>query len=322
MVSGTITSMAYAKERGSVIPAMAVALDEAPDSATMLKAAGLDFTVEKVPMYAGSGKPGEPQRRVPGRFATRRTDTLEIFGVGQTEAYEIVQNDESLAWSDSLVADSIALWETAGAFDGGARCWGLMRFPEDVTIVGDVYRAYMFLTWGHDGTLQFTGGPVNTRVRCENTYAMALGQATFKIKHTRSIRAGMEQARKALEVTTAAQRRMAEWLERAATIDVSTAELEAVEEYLFGPASDRTTRADNKVERFKGIVAQEVADYGRTAYALFNGITGYADHVLAGGSKYDPSDAEDVSKRFRSAVLGSAAEFKARGVAAIESLVA
>lgn len=321
MGTGTITTMAYAKERGSVIPQMAVELDEAPDSATMMTAAGLDFEVELAPLYAGSGTKDNPQRRIQGRYATRRTDTLAVLGVGQTDEYEIVQNQEALHWMDSIIEDGILLYETAGTFGDGERCWALARFPEDALIVGDVYRQYMFLTWGHGGWLQFTGGPTNVRVRCENTYAMALSGASFKIRHTRSIRSEMEQAKIALQVTTQGQRRLAEFLERAAVVNVTSDDLTKVEEYLFGPRTDRSKVAEGSVERFNGIVAQEVAEYGRTAYALFNGITGYADHVKAGGVKFDASKPGAVSKRFRSAVDGSAAEFKVRGKEAIEALI-
>lgn len=334
MVAGTIATMAYAKETGGVIPRHADGLEEAPDSETMIKAAGLDFEVELADLgFKPKGK--QHYLRIPGRFATYRTDVEkpEAWGVSQTETFVLSQNRDVLNWSDGLLADGIMRYETAGTFKGpkdevpGRRCWALARFPEDATIAGDTFRRYLFITWGHDGTQALTVNPTNVRVICENTYAAALGdksQHSVVIKHTTSMRSKMEIAAETLAIVTAEQKRMAEFLERAAAKAATPDDFQQVEVALFGKPDDRGTQTKANAARFATIAAQEIAVGGQTFYSIVNTITGYADHVKAGGQKWlaaDKRTADLASKRFESAVVGSAAGFKQQGTDVVLALM-
>jgi hypothetical protein len=103
-------------------------VEQYPTSAEAIKFAGLDYTVEKRPLftYDSENHTGDPETdllipeiEVPNYFATIRTDTEQVLGVVGKD-YEIVQNINAFEFFDAIVGggDGI-LYETAGALGKG-----------------------------------------------------------------------------------------------------------------------------------------------------------------------------------------------------------
>lgn len=103
-------------------------VEQYPTSAEAIKYAGLDFEVIKSPLYTcgtgvSIGDDGEINEGgsilLPDNFATRRTDTNQVFGVVRKD-YQIVQNKDAFAFFDAIVGgDDGILYETAGALGNG-----------------------------------------------------------------------------------------------------------------------------------------------------------------------------------------------------------
>lgn len=85
--------------------------------AQMVKAAGLDFKVEKVPMMAVLS--ADEAVEVPARFATVRTDTSKVLGVVGA-GYQIAQNEISWTIPTILEAEGKFEVQSAAAFKGGS----------------------------------------------------------------------------------------------------------------------------------------------------------------------------------------------------------
>ena len=101
-------------------------ISDYPTSAEAVQFAGLDYTVEKRPLFTfdnenQNGKPDLiiPEIEVPDHYATIRTDTEQVLGVVGKD-YQVVQNIDAFSFSDSIVGhkDGI-LYETAGALGKG-----------------------------------------------------------------------------------------------------------------------------------------------------------------------------------------------------------
>lgn len=84
-------------------------IQDYPTSAEAIKYAGLDYTVEKRPLFTIDGNNnafsnGEaiPDIEVPNYFATVRADNDEVLGVVGND-YEVVQNVNAFDFFDSIV---------------------------------------------------------------------------------------------------------------------------------------------------------------------------------------------------------------------------
>lgn len=103
-------------------------IEDYPTSAEAIKHAGLDYTVEKRPLFTYdnenySGNPNTdiiiPEIEVPNYYATMRTDTEQVLGVVGKD-YNIVQNVDAFSFFDTIVGGKEGiLYETAGALGNG-----------------------------------------------------------------------------------------------------------------------------------------------------------------------------------------------------------
>jgi hypothetical protein len=105
---------------------------------------------------------------------------------------------------------------------------------------------------------------------------------------------------------------MKTFLERARTVEVAEPAYTFVQDKLFGALDEATpTVRKNMIGRFKAIYDAEAEYVGQSAYALFNTVTGYADHAMIVHGR----------PRFNSILDGAAKAFKQTGIKAVETLV-
>lgn len=134
---------------------------------------------------------------LPARFVTPAQAIVATIGaenvvLGVTgERYKIVQNEEAFAFLQSL--HDGARWETAGAIKGGRVVFGSMAFERDFVLdpsgVADKVETYLLVHTSHDGSTGIGGGVTPTRVVCQNTLNVAMGNIrnTFKMRHTKTV---------------------------------------------------------------------------------------------------------------------------------------
>jgi phage/plasmid-like protein (TIGR03299 family) len=145
-------------------------LERVATSAEMIVAAGLDWEVEKAPLYVDA--PGGP-REVPGHVGIRRLDTLEVLGV-LTKQFRPIQNAEAFQILDDIAGTSGAMYHTAGSIKGGKQVWALIKLPGNL-VVGpdDVVNQYLALMNAHDGTMALSIRFTPIRIVCNNTLNLA-----------------------------------------------------------------------------------------------------------------------------------------------------
>lgn len=112
------------------------------------------------------------------------------------DRYEIVQNEDAFKFLQSL--HDGARWETAGAIKDGRVVFGSMAFDRDFVLdpsgVADKVETYLLVYTSHDGSTGVAGGITPTRVVCQNTLNVAVGNVknTFKMRHTASVESRMK----------------------------------------------------------------------------------------------------------------------------------
>ena len=107
---------------------LGLVIDRYPTSSEAIQHAGLDYIVEKRPLFTYDtanyiGKTADniiiPEITVPNFFATVRADTEQVLGVVGND-YEVVQNRDAFSFFDAIVGGGEGiLYETAGALGNG-----------------------------------------------------------------------------------------------------------------------------------------------------------------------------------------------------------
>lgn len=151
---------------------LGVKIDGKPTIDKMLKAAHLDWKVEKKPIFNGEGT------EIPNHFALTRDEDGKVFDICGNR-YVPVQNREAFEFFKEFVEEGDAVLETAGALHGGKYVWGLANLGESFKLAkGDEVKGYVLVGCPHEQgkslLIKFT--PI--RVVCSNTLAMALRNTT------------------------------------------------------------------------------------------------------------------------------------------------
>jgi phage/plasmid-like protein (TIGR03299 family) len=249
-------------------------LTEAPDPIKAVKLAGLDWTVEKEPIFLEDGT------EIPNRFAVIRSDNRFALGV-VGKAFRPVQNLEAAEFARALQAEggSGVEVETAGSLDLGRRVWFLTRLAEGVTVEGDAHVPYLLVANGHDGSLALRAATTMIRVVCQNTLTMAFMEArsAWSIRHTGGVTGRVTEAQRALGLAYAQVEKFE--VEVAKLIDktVTDQRFDRIVEKLLPAPKDGTDRQDKKVDVRRDQVRSrwETDPNTRTAWGAFNAFNGF-----------------------------------------------
>lgn len=302
-----IDSMMYAGEKPW--HGLGTRLENAATAAEAITAAGLDWRVSKEPLYLLGGKP------VPGAFATVRENNKAPLGV-VGRIYRPLQNKEAFSFFDAVVDAKEAIYHTAGALGNGSRVWILAKLPGCVRVVGeDVAEKFLLLTNTHDGSapveIMFT--PI--RVVCQNTLNIGMmhGERKQKLRHTSGLGLRVRDVREGLGIM---QRQFAAFEEAAQALTKVQLDGQAWRGYCRAAgliAADEsaklTARAravlDEATRLFESGKGNNLPGVRGTAWAAFNAVTEYVDHVRM------PRDRQnELEARAKSLLFGGGAELK------------
>ena len=120
---------------------LGIVLPEAPTSEDAIVAAGLDWTVEKKPIFDADGN------QINNYFANTRDKDNSVLGI-VSGRYEIVQNKEAFDFTDSLIDEGMT-YEAAGSLKEGKVVWLLGKLPK-TAILGDDVEPYVCFTNSFD----------------------------------------------------------------------------------------------------------------------------------------------------------------------------
>jgi phage/plasmid-like protein (TIGR03299 family) len=294
-------------------------LNQPATSAEAIKAAGLDWDVRKVPLYAVEGNTILPAA---GCMAVVPSDrwgqpACPIFGVvGQ--GYEILQNREAFAFFDAIVGKDAAIYHTAGALGQGENIWLLAKLPGLMTIMeGDSVEKYVLLSTGHDGRSAVRITITGVRVVCQNTLTQALstGQTFLRAQHNRTLKQHLTETAEVLRAVNQAYTRMEKVCQAMLRRELDDAEVHAyLNAVIAHPAPTkgkmalpRWVRADRDgcFQQFKEGPGTQLPGVEGTLWAAYNGVTDYYDHFRRYGLRGD-------GNRMAGALFGRGLEMKNR----------
>ena len=249
----------------------------------MLEAAGLDWTVRKVPAFAEIG--GE-KVNIGYSALVRDTDDKQL-GVVSND-WNIVQNQEAFDFFDEYVRAGDMAMETAGSLKEGTIVWGLARIKEEFELFGgDRITSNLLFTnfhkYGFSTDVRFT--PI--RVVCNNTLTLALrgnSDKVLKVSHRAKFNADV--VKETLGIATA---KLVKYKEAAEFLGSKQAEGEDLIEYfkrVFPKTPGKKLDQVNEMSRNAKIALEVLPNQPGAEYAegswwqAFNASTYVVDHII------------------------------------------
>jgi len=295
---------------GTVVPNLMTAAETA-------ELAGLDWDVEKRQLQWNGADVDA--------YGVFRMSDDQMLGV-VTDFYKPIQNAEGFKNIDILIeAIGGAHYTAAGALGKGEVVWMLAEIPYEIKIRGteDVSKNYLLCMTRHDGKGSMIVKLVSTRVVCQNTLQIALGEAgTFfrvghfgnvdkKLADARDAWAGMLGQLKSLEekLNILAQRKVTKET-FVAVLDQLFPPSEAEKEAVSAAAKAAASRREDKLAQIAGLFKSNdnsaFPQESGSAYNLLNAITEYVDHFSG----------NDLS-RAKSAMFGAGNDLKEQALEVI-----
>jgi phage/plasmid-like protein (TIGR03299 family) len=282
-------------------------VDKYPTSAEAIGYAGLDYLVEKRPLFTNSLENDLAQIEteidvskmpVPNFYATVRSDNNAVLGVVGKD-YEVVQNRNAFEFFDAIVGGgSGILYETAGALGKGERVFITAKLPGYIKVgKADLIEQYLFLTTTHDGLGSITAAFTPTRIVCNNTLNAAMRNHTnsIKIRHTSSANDRLKQAHTLMGISGNLAGELEGLFNQWATVRITDKEVKKLIQIAMSPnkevlknlasgkleelSANYTNIVDSVFEYAMASPTQQMDTTAGTVFGAYNAVTGYFQNV-------------------------------------------
>ena len=251
-------------------------LPSSPTSEDAIVASGIDWIVEKKPIYNENGI------QIPNYFANTRDKDGSILGI-VSGRYEIVQNKEAFDFTDSLVEEGLT-YESAGSLRDGKQIFLLGKLPKS-HILGEDLEPYICFTNTFDGSGAIQACLTPTRVVCQNTLNLALNTAKRKwsAKHVGDMKSKIHQAQITLGLANDYISALQREAENLADQPITDATIEAMLDNIYPITEEDSDIRKIRVNKLKEnfftcLQAPDIRQYKNTKYAAIMAATDFADH--------------------------------------------
>lgn len=302
-------------------------LDNVATAREALEAANLTWKVVTEPVVTKSGITLDTHR------ITVREDTGAPLGVVGSR-YQVIQATDAFAFFDAVTLDPNGpKYVTAGSLMGGKMIWILAKTKNVIEVVqGDPIEEYLLFTNSHDGSEPMGMKYTPIRVVCWNTLSAALlnwkaqaqaGRAV-RFRHTRNVMNRVKEARDILGIVDSNRLLLQEAIDMMVHRQVTQEEVDAVIEALLPtpPPDKRQTATLNSRNEIRRLFVEGKGNENReirgTAWALYNGITEWSDHIRTSRTQAGKDPRES---RMNSVMFGAIAKAKDEAFCNIMALV-
>lgn len=266
---------------------LGVVLDTPPTIQEAIKLAGLDWAVEKRPLFRvnSDGTQG-PQSEA---YSIVRLDNNKELGIVK-KGYVPLQNVDVFDWFNPFIEQNEVSIETAGCLGEGERLWVMAKLNRDPSVVtdGDEILKYLMLSNSHDGSLAIRVGYTPIRVVCSNTLAMAHGNKYSKfirVKHTKSSKVSLDKLREVMDSENAQFEATAEQYRFLRSHMFKSEDVKKYVKLIITgddkPDADISTRSKNIINDVIGLLEdprQKVAGMEGTWWAAYNAVNQYFNY--------------------------------------------
>lgn len=270
----------------------------------VLEASGLDYTVEKRPVFTYPDIEDDGQRMIiPNRFVTVRKEDGHAYDV-VSDKFGIVQNRDAFDFVNYM-GDEVQ-FETAGETAGGM-VYIIAKLP-DVNILGDKFTPHVIFRNGFNGKVKITAAICPLRFVCQNQFNFAFKNTSnaINIRHTSNAEKKLEEAKEVLKLSADYMAELNTMAEHFAGMKLSAGRIDKVVDYLFPidgieqMNSFKRNRLELARAEFKRAhEAEDNRNFKGTAWGLINAYTDYITHKDPMGKTETKYEGKFVSTTFK-----------------------
>lgn len=275
-------------------------VQECKDMEQVLAASGLDYTVEKRPVFFGNE---DIWHNVPNRFATVRTSDNHAYDV-VSDKYELIQNRDAFDFVNYM-GDELQ-FEKAGETANGM-VYIIGKLPE-VNILGDAFTPHVIFRNGFDGKVKITAAICPLRIVCQNQFNFAFKETknTMTIRHVKNAESKLIEAHETLKLSAEYMTELNAMAEHFAGMKISAERMDKVIKYLFPIPTDtainpfkRKSLEDAREAFRKAHDADDNGNFRGTAWGLVNAYTDMITHKEPAGKREDRFEGKFVNTTFK-----------------------
>ena len=281
-------------------------------------AAGLNWEAKKVALKDADGN------EVPNYFSIRREDNKESLGVVGNQ-YKILQNKDAFFFVDAMIQEKAAVYETAGSLGRGEKVWMLARIDGVMEARNnDSLLKYLLLANTHDGSGRLITCLTTVRVVCQNTLAIATGEAKriFKVKHTANMGEKIAVARENLGLVNKFYKNFEESLKKLTSRKMNTTGFRNYLDKVGFDSQANKGRAKSQTDELVKLFGEGKGNIGESVWDGLNAITEYVDWNRSSRITKNSSFQTEGEARLDSAWFGSGAQLKEKALEVAVGLAA
>ena len=287
-------------DRTTTWHAIGKSVEECKNMEQVLKASGLDYDVEKRPIYMNLGSQGNVV--IPNRFVTARKQDDHTYDV-VSDKFEIVQNRDAFDFVNYM-GDELKFLKAGETQSGMVYIIGAL--PE-VDILGDKFTPHVIFKNGFDGKHKIMAAITPLRIVCQNQFNFAFKNTanTVQIRHVGNAEAKLEEAREVLRLSADYMAELNTMAEHFASMRLDQARMERITDYLFPmPTEDmnpfkRKSLEDARAKFINAHDAEDNRNFRGTAWGMINAYTDYLTHKEPAGKREDRFEGKFVNTTFK-----------------------
>lgn len=286
----------------------------------ILSTYGLDFRIEKAPMFAMNAA-GE---QVPSPyFGLINSKTNEVINTVK-EGYEVSQNDdvvELVLGGMSKFGSQLSV-SKAGSLNGGRKVYLQLGIEGDMLVGSDRIKRYVTVIDSNDGSTSLSIGIGDLTMSCQNQFWKFYKAGEAKFRHTATLADKMRSIPYLIETALGESMKQIERYKRFHSTPVTKDLADRMVKHILGfdrvytsvsDLSKKSTRAINQMDKLYAEIEREMAQKGNNVWGLHSGVTRFTTHELSAPKR--------ENGRIESGLIGGAYKMNQKSLSFADTLV-
>jgi len=248
---------------------------------------GLDFTIEKQPMFARNSQGIE----VPSSyFGLINSKSMEVINTVK-EGYTVSQNNEVvelvLRGSEGFGELSV---QKAGSLNGGRKVFIQLAIEGDGKVLNDRIKRYVTILDSNDGSTSLSIGISDLTMSCANQFAKFYKQGEAKFRHSASLTQKLKTIPELIELALSESLKQIELYNKLANQSINKELADQMVKYVLGYdreftameiLAEKSSRSINTMDKLYNHIEREISSKGMNLWGLHSGITSFTTHEIS-----------------------------------------